>query len=267
MSTDVNIFCVDDLGSAIVHNPLVVKAEASVIEVIALMSESRDSGMFAKIRASCVLVVEGEKVLGILTEHDVVRLIAQKRSLENLTMQAVMTSPVIAIQETECVDLTSLIEMMQQKHIRHLPILDDSDRLMGLVTIESLWQEIHSSSQLFRKSYEAELNQNKQRFVSLTKATPVGIYRTDELGNCVYVNDRWCQIAGLTPLESEGFGWINGIHPSDRELVVMEWNTAVQENRPFKLEYRFQNKAEEITWAYGQAVAESHLTQIENPEI
>ena len=170
MSTDVNIFCVDDLGSAIVHNPLVVKAEASVIEAIALMSESRDSGMFAKIRASCVLVVEGEKVLGILTESDVVSLIAQQRSLETLTMQAVMTSPVIAIQETECVDLTSLIEMMQQKHIRHLPILDDSDRLMGLVTIESLWQEIHSSSQLFKKSYDAELKKSEQRFVSL-KAT------------------------------------------------------------------------------------------------
>lgn len=170
MSTDVNVFSADDLGAAIVRNPLVVKAEASVIEAIALMCESRDIDLTAKVRASCVLVVEGERVLGIFTEHDVVSLIAQSRSLETLTMHSVMTSPVIAIQETEFVDLSSLIEMMQQRHIRHLPILDDSDQLMGLVTIESLWQEIHSSSQLFRKSYEAELKKSEQRFISL-KAT------------------------------------------------------------------------------------------------
>ncbi|MEA5489931.1 MULTISPECIES: PAS domain-containing protein [Pseudanabaena] len=97
---------------------------------------------------------------------------------------------------------------------------------------------------------------SEQRFISLVASVPVGIYRTDALGSCCYVNDRWCQIAGLTTTEAEGFGWINGLYPSDRELVTMEWNKALQENRPFQLEYRFQNKAGEITWVYGQAVAE-----------
>ncbi|OYQ65015.1 hypothetical protein B9G53_09125 [Pseudanabaena sp. SR411] len=98
---------------------------------------------------------------------------------------------------------------------------------------------------------------SEQRFISLAASVPVGIYRTDDLGNCRYVNDRWCQLAGLTSTEAEGFGWTNGLHPSDRELVTVEWNKALQANRPFQLEYRFQNKAGEITWVYGQAVAES----------
>ncbi|WP_434685228.1 PAS domain-containing protein [Pseudanabaena minima] len=93
-------------------------------------------------------------------------------------------------------------------------------------------------------------------FISLADSLPVGMYHTDTLGNCCYVNARWCQIAGLTLTEAEGFGWINGIHPSDRELVATEWNSAVQANRPFQLEYRFQNKTGKITWVYGQAVAE-----------
>lgn|GEM_PF-1180421 len=96
----------------------------------------------------------------------------------------------------------------------------------------------------------------EQMFISLADSLPVGIYHTDALGSCCYVNDRWCQIAGLTLTEAEGFGWIDGIYPSDRELVTTEWNSAVQANRPFQLEYRFQNKAGEITWVYGQAVAE-----------
>jgi PAS domain S-box-containing protein len=101
---------------------------------------------------------------------------------------------------------------------------------------------------------------SEQTLISLIKSAPVGIYRTDALGNCHYVNDRWCQIAGLTLTEAEGFGWVNGIHPSDRDLVAKEWNAAIQEKRPFQLEYRLQNHAGEITWAYGQAVSEPNET-------
>ncbi|WP_103667347.1 PAS domain-containing protein [Pseudanabaena sp. BC1403] len=256
MSTDVNVFTTNDLGAVIVRNPLVVKAETTVIEAISQMSDRNENVMLAKVQASCVLVVEEEKVLGIFTEHDVVRLIAQSRSLETLTMQEVMTSPVLTIQETECADLSSLMKMMQQQHIRHLPILNDDNRLLGIVTIESLLQEMHSSSQLLKKSSEAELKLSEQRFRSVTKAAPVGICRTDKLGNCIYMNDRWCQISGLTPSEAEGLGWINGIHPCDRELLSREWNDSMQENRPFKLEYRFQNLSGRITWAYAEAVAE-----------
>ena len=97
---------------------------------------------------------------------------------------------------------------------------------------------------------------SEQRFISLAASVPVGIYRTDALGNCCYVNDRWCQIAGLMTTEAEGLGWLNGIYPSDRELVMTAWNSAIQTNCPFQLEYRFQNKAGGTTWVYGQAVAE-----------
>ncbi|CAN1210602.1 histidine kinase [Tumidithrix helvetica PCC 7403] len=128
------------------------------------------------------------------------------------------------------------------------PIFDDSDRVVLLIPEGRDLRET--------KRRELELKQSEQRFESLAVAAPVGIFRTDDLGNCLYVNDRWCQIAGLTPEEAAGFGWIDGIHPSDRELVSAEWNASVEENRPFSLEYRFLNQAGQITWGYGQAVAE-----------
>jgi len=96
----------------------------------------------------------------------------------------------------------------------------------------------------------------EQRFIALAASVPVGIYRTDNLGNCRYVNDRWCQIAGLTTADAEDLGWIKAIDPRDRQLVAMSWDKAIQANHPFQLEYRFQNKAGEITWVYGQAAAE-----------
>ncbi len=106
-----------------------------------------------------------------------------------------------------------------------------------------------------RKQAEINLKESEQSYVSLMAASPVGIFRTDLMGHCTYINDRWCRIAGL-PLESAvGDGWQQGIHPEDRQLVTDEWYQSVQEDRPFSLEYRFQRPDGVITWVYGQSVA------------
>ncbi|BAY62186.1 response regulator receiver modulated diguanylate cyclase/phosphodiesterase with PAS/PAC sensor(s) [Calothrix brevissima NIES-22] len=108
-----------------------------------------------------------------------------------------------------------------------------------------------------RQRTENHLRQSEQRYVSLAAAVPVGIFRTDTQGNYHYVNERWCQITGLTPQETAATGWIKGLHPEDRQKVTTEWNAALQENRSFQLEYRFQHPDGKVTWVFGQAVAES----------
>ncbi len=95
-------------------------------------------------------------------------------------------------------------------------------------------------------------------FAYLAEILPVGIFHADPLGNCLYVNDRWCQISGLKVAEASGLGWLNGIYPSDRELVEAEWNESVRDKRHFSLEYRFLNKDGKITWVYGQSVAQQN---------
>ena len=107
-----------------------------------------------------------------------------------------------------------------------------------------------------RQQAEARLRESEQRYVTLTAAAPVGIFRTDAAGNYIYVNDRWCQIAGLTVAQAIGFGWVNVIYPGDRELVSTAWYAAAQANRSFTLEYRFQRPDGSVTWVYGQSVAE-----------
>ncbi len=107
-----------------------------------------------------------------------------------------------------------------------------------------------------RLKTEVSLRESQKLFTSLAAAAPVGIFRTDVEGRCIYVNERWLQISGLALSEATGFGWLDGIHPSDRELVSTEWKTSVTENRPFSLEYRFKNNSGQTTWGYGQAVAE-----------
>ncbi|NEQ43530.1 MAG: PAS domain S-box protein [Leptolyngbya sp. SIOISBB] len=108
-----------------------------------------------------------------------------------------------------------------------------------------------------QKQAQFALADSERRYASLAQAAPVGIFRTDPEGNCIYVNDRWSEIAGMSLEQARGFGWAGSLHPDDREAITAEWYDAAQNNRPFSLEYRFLNQAQETTWVYGQAVAET----------
>lgn len=112
-----------------------------------------------------------------------------------------------------------------------------------------------------RQRTEAHLRESEQRYASLAAAAPVGIFRTDAQGLCIYVNERWCKIAGLTPEAALGSGWVSVLHHDDRERVILEWYSATQENRSFQTEYRFQKPNGTVTWVFGQAVAEFDLTE------
>ncbi len=109
-----------------------------------------------------------------------------------------------------------------------------------------------------RKQAEEALILSEQRFSSLTVVAPVGIFRTDTEGNCLYVNERWCEIAGMTPEAAQGSGWIKGLHPQDRSFVMEQWAYAAQNQLPFRLEYRFQRPDKKAAWVFGQAVMESN---------
>jgi diguanylate cyclase (GGDEF)-like protein/PAS domain S-box-containing protein len=86
-------------------------------------------------------------------------------------------------------------------------------------------------------------------------AAPVGIFQTDPDGSFVFVNDRWCEYSGLSKEESLGAGWLNVIHPEDRERVVTEWTESVRDHRDFELEYRLLRPDGETIWLAGGATA------------
>jgi PAS domain S-box-containing protein len=123
----------------------------------------------------------------------------------------------------------------------HLPTIDAADRVMGSIE---------------RAQAQTLLAASEQRYVSLTETLPVGIFRTDPSGKGIYHNNRWYEIAGVTPEAARGQGWIQSLHPEDRDRVPAEWQKAIQEHRPFQLEYRFQRPDGTVTWVYGQAEAE-----------
>ena len=103
---------------------------------------------------------------------------------------------------------------------------------------------------------EACLRQSERRYASLAAAAPVGIFRTNIANNCIFVNERWCQITGLTPEEASAGNWHRSVHSDDRAWVTAELQKIVDEQYPGQIEYRVQRPDGEVTWVYGQWVPE-----------
>jgi diguanylate cyclase (GGDEF)-like protein/PAS domain S-box-containing protein len=84
-------------------------------------------------------------------------------------------------------------------------------------------------------------------------AVPAAIFETDANGACRYVNRRWQAYTGLSPESALGFGWVDAIHPADREQLVAAWQAAVAEGRELAVEFRFLRPDGSTMWAAGNA--------------
>ena len=93
-----------------------------------------------------------------------------------------------------------------------------------------------------------ELRKSERRFRELARHAPVGIFLTDPKGGCLFVNERWCQIAGITANEAWGEGWEKAIHPEDRVRILRDWLAATAEGREMVIECRFQAPDGRQTW-------------------
>lgn len=107
-----------------------------------------------------------------------------------------------------------------------------------------------------RKEAEQALRQSEKRYHALAQVSPVGIIRSTREGECVYVNNRFCEISGMGAKQCLGKGWIFAIHPEDRGAVLSELRRPLEDGDNFRLEYRYLHPDGKIHWVLGQAAPE-----------
>lgn len=104
-----------------------ISPEATVLEAIKIMA---DKGIGA------LVVSEGEKLVGILSERDYTRKVTlMERSSYSTTVAEIMTSKVLTVSLNNTVE--ECLQLMTDRHLRHLPVLDN-EKLVGFISIGDL---------------------------------------------------------------------------------------------------------------------------------
>lgn len=150
-----------DLEVAIDKDPLIIKPETSLVMVIALMSQARGSRCLIpadnsseeilsdyQANSSYALVMDGSKLLGILTERDIVRLTAEEVNFDTIKIAEVMTQPVVTLPKQNLKDIFAPLFLFRRYRIRHLPIVDEDDNLIGVISPETIRQAMRPANLL-----------------------------------------------------------------------------------------------------------------------
>ncbi|HEX8472698.1 MAG TPA: PAS domain S-box protein [Pyrinomonadaceae bacterium] len=100
---------------------------------------------------------------------------------------------------------------------------------------------------------EAEASEERYRYLAETMPQIIWTARPD--GWLDYYNQRWYEYTGMTPEETEGWGWQPVIHPEDVERCLKGWATAVKTGRNYEIEYRFRRASDSsYRWHLGRAM-------------
>jgi len=106
----------------------VVRPDTSVKEVVAVMN---------KFDIGSVVVVQGERPVGIITERDILKRIVEPcLAPETMTARQVMTSPVIAIDENASINEAA--RLMVKKRVKRLLVTRNNDQLVGIITFTDI---------------------------------------------------------------------------------------------------------------------------------
>jgi CBS domain-containing protein len=106
----------------------VVRPDSSVKEVVATMN---------KFDIGSIVVVQGERPVGIITERDILRRIVEPcLAPETLTARQIMTSPVITIDENASINEAA--KLMAKKRIKRLLVTRNNDELVGIITFTDI---------------------------------------------------------------------------------------------------------------------------------
>jgi len=120
-----------------------VSRSSTVFDALVLMAEKN---------VGALLVLDGEKIVGIFSERDYARKIILKgKASKETSVEEIMTSEVTTVRPEQSVE--ECMALMTDKRIRHLPVLE-GEQLIGLISIGDVVKAVISDKEFIIKQLE-----------------------------------------------------------------------------------------------------------------
>lgn len=262
------------LEAVVERNPVVVSSDAKVLDAIAKMSRQSDLGFIQGRRRSLenrtaairyVVIVDHDQVVGCLTERDIERLVAQQNvPLDVLTLRQILRHSPITARASGLTDLIAVFNIFQQHQLSHLPIVDHTYRLVGVVSAADLHQLL--SSRLVEGSAysaahtathtaaELALQDTQKQFRHLAGNIPGMIYRLvrhfDGHYELTYVSPQVREMFEVEPeaiLQNINLFW-ERIYSDDLDWLYAEFQASASRLKPFSREHRLRLPRKGLRW-------------------
>ncbi|MTV50684.1 PAS domain S-box protein [Heliobacillus mobilis] len=120
------------------------------------------------------------------------------------------------------------------------PIYDKEDDVIGLVGVS---REITD-----RKQIEEALRESETIFRTLADSSPALLWMSGLDGLCTHFNQGWLDFRGRTLEEEYGDGWVQGVHPEEREHCLETYWKNFRTRTGFRMEYRLQRADGSYCW-------------------
>src|SRR5207244_1315365 len=91
-------------------------------------------------KVGALLVLEGDRLVGIVSERDIVaRVVVKERDAEKTLVSEVMTADVRTV--SEGASLLSALEVMHEGRFRHLPVVDGAGKVIGMLSVRDVLRD------------------------------------------------------------------------------------------------------------------------------
>lgn len=104
-----------------------------------------------------------------------------------------------------------------------------------------------------RKRAEQAVADSERRFRHMADHAPVMVWTTDPSGYCTYLSRTWCEFTGQRQDEGLGYGWLDAVHPDDRERARQAFAGCSGRKADFRVEYRLRRQDGSYRWALDAA--------------
>lgn len=128
-------------------NFLRVAPDVSVFAALELLSS---------LGVGALMVMDGERLIGIFSERDYCRKVALKgRNSKETTVADIMTSEVFTVPSTT--GTRTCMALMNEKHFRHLPVVD-GDKVLGLISMRDIMADVIAEHEFTINQLETYVN-------------------------------------------------------------------------------------------------------------
>jgi C4-dicarboxylate-specific signal transduction histidine kinase len=167
------------------HHMIHLTKEKTMLDAISVMNEKK---------IGSVIIMEADKIVGIVTERDTIKLLCSHTSLDT-PLEQVMAQQVITVSEDE--SITSTIRLMEDSHIRRVVVVDKDQKPISIVGTRDILRNLKGSYGAFLEKKLA----SSQMVLNSINSSILLIYQCEEEYIIQWANNKAKETFGFSCLD------------------------------------------------------------------